>query len=65
MGHHQVSEWMNRSFVAVPHDASLFDACAVMTRESVNASHALRVKRGDLAGVLSSFDVVRFLAQQS
>lgn len=56
----RVRDWMNPSVVSVEPSASVRDACRIMAGESIH--RVLVVEEGKLVGILSSFDVVRAVA---
>ena len=55
-----VSEWMNPTVIAVSPEASLKDVCRVLERERIHRVFVVDGRR--LQGVISSLDIVRFLA---
>ena len=61
LGDKTVRDWMNPKAVFVAPEASLRKVCQTMTNERIH--RVLVVDDGELKGLLSSFDVVRFLAQ--
>jgi len=62
LGHELVKDWMNPTIVSVTPDASLREVCRVMVREGVH--RVCVVEDGGLAGIVSTFDVVRCLADE-
>ena len=61
LGRELVQDWMNPSVIYVGPDASLSEVCRTMVSEHI---HRVVVIDGNkLCGILSSFDVVRFLAE--
>jgi len=63
LGRELVGDWMTREVISVPPDASLVDVCALMVERQI---HRVFVTRGGhLAGVISSFDVVRCVAREA
>jgi CBS domain-containing protein len=61
LGHATVSDWMRRETVAVTPEASLRELCEVMVREAVH--RVLVVEGGKLVGLVSTTDVVRWVAE--
>lgn len=59
-GRETVREWMTPRVLSVTPDATLQEACRVMVREGVH--RILVVEEGSLRGILSTFDVVRWVA---
>lgn len=57
-----VQDWMNPNIISVSSRTSLHEICKVMTRESIH--RVLVVDDGNLHGIISTLDVVRFLATQ-
>jgi CBS domain-containing protein len=55
-----VADWMSHAVISVPPGHSLRRACRVMAREDIH--RVFVIEGGRLLGVLSSFDVVRFVA---
>lgn len=55
-----VADWMSHTVISVPPGQSLRRACRVMAREDIH--RVFVIESGELVGVLSSFDVVRFVA---
>lgn len=61
-GTETVREWMNPVIISIAREASLKEVCEVMARESV---HRVLVAEDDIAfGIISTLDVVRFLARE-
>lgn len=60
LGGATVGDWMNPRAVAVSEDADLKSICKLMTDERIH--RVLVVEDGALKGLISSFDVVRYLA---
>lgn len=56
-----VKDWMNPSVISCPPDATLKELCQVMVRESIH--RVLIVEGKSLRGIVSTFDVVRHLAE--
>ena len=63
LGRETVGQWMTRGVVTIPPSASLKEVCATMVRESVHRLVVL--ERGRLAGIISTMDVVRHLAEHA
>ena len=61
LGSDRVQDWMNPRVISVRPDASLRALCVLMARESIH--RVLVVERGKLLGILSTFDIVRHLAE--
>jgi CBS domain-containing protein len=61
LGTDTVADWMHRGVVAVDPEATLRDVCRKMTREHVH--RVVVVRKGRLVGILTSFDVVRCVAE--
>ena len=60
-GQDTVAEWMNPRVITIEPDATVKEACRRMLREHV---HRLIVAQGGrLEGILSSFDIVRIVAE--
>lgn len=55
-----VADWMTPKVISVPPDASLAEVCGAMAREGIH--RVFVVDDGRLAGVISSLDVVKYLA---
>jgi len=63
LGRELVGDWMSPGVVVVPPDASLETVCRTMSDRQI---HRVFVTRHDqLAGVISSLDIVRFLARNA
>ncbi|MCP3918498.1 MAG: CBS domain-containing protein [bacterium] len=60
MGSETVGDWMNPSVISVGLDAQLSDVCKTMATERIH--RVLVVDDGRVKGILSSLDIVRFLA---
>jgi len=61
IGQDTVAEWMNHKAITIEPGASVKDACSRMLQEHV---HRLIVaEQGRLEGILSSFDIVRVVAE--
>jgi len=60
LGRDTVGDWMNPKVVAIPSDASLRQVCDLMCRESIH--RVLVVQRTRPIGIITSSDIVRFLA---
>jgi CBS domain-containing protein len=56
-----VREWMNPAIICVAPQASLKEVCRVMARERIHRVFVVEEKR--LTGVISTLDVVEYLAQ--
>lgn len=56
-----VRDWMTPQIISVEPDASLRAVCQLMVKKSVH--RLLVVEKGELKGILSTFDIVRHLAQ--
>ena len=61
LGRELVGDWMNRGVIHVAPDDSLASVCKLMVKNQIH--RVLVVERGALKGILTSFDVVRFLAE--
>lgn len=64
LGRETVGDWMTRGVIDVPPDASLKEVCRVMVRESVHRVVVLD-ERERLAGIISTMDVVRYVAENA
>jgi len=60
LGQARVRDWMNPSIVSVQEEASLTEVCRLMVQENIH--RVLVVEDGTLKGIISTFDVVRYLA---
>lgn len=60
LGRETVQDWMNPELVTCSPDTKLKDVCKLMVRESVH--RVLVVEGGSLRGIVTTFDVVRHLA---
>jgi CBS domain-containing protein len=60
LGRETVADWMTPKIISVGPEASLGDVCTLMVREGVHRVFVVEGQR--LLGVISSFDVVRSLA---
>ena len=60
MGPEKVKDWMTHKVLAVEPDTPLAEVCKRMVRESVH--RVLVMEDQGLVGLISSFDVVRFVA---
>ncbi|MBL8858325.1 MAG: CBS domain-containing protein [Planctomycetes bacterium] len=61
LGRDLVGDWMARDVISVAPESLVLEACSTMVKHHI---HRLFVTRGEkLVGVLSSFDIVRFIAQ--
>lgn len=58
-----VADWMTREIISVAPETSLRDVCRKMLQHNVHRVVVLDQKR--LAGILSTFDVVRYVAEKS
>ena len=61
LGQERVGDWMNRGVIHVAPDDSLASVCKLMVKNQIH--RVLVVERGALKGIITSFDVVRFLAE--
>ena len=61
LGSELVRDWMNPDVFSLPPTASLKEVCEVMVRESIH--RVLIVEEKNLKGILSTFDVARYLAE--
>ena len=62
LGRETVGDWMTPKLISVTPDASIRDVCDRMTTEGI---HRLLVRDNEnLVGIISTFDVVRFLAKE-
>lgn len=61
LGSELVKDWMNPDVISVAPSTSLKEICKVMTAKSVH--RVLVVEEERLRGIVSTFDVVRYLAQ--
>lgn len=61
LGGATVADWMNPRAVTVDADAELPVLCKTMTDERIH--RVLVVEEGELKGIISSFDIVRYLAR--
>jgi CBS domain-containing protein len=61
LGNETVGDWMKTEVVSVAPDASLKKLCRLMTEESIH--RVLIVENGSVVGLVSTFDVVRHLAE--
>jgi predicted transcriptional regulator len=57
-----VADWMTPAIISVKPDDSLSSVCGVMVREGIHRVFVVEDRR--LLGVISSFDIVRFLAER-
>lgn len=62
LGRDTVRDWMSADILSVSPGASLREACELMAGESVH--RVLVVEKGKLHGIVTSMDVVRFLARE-
>lgn len=61
-GTETIRQWMNPAIISIPRDASLKEVCDTMAREGV---HRVLVAENDVAfGIISTLDVVRYLARE-
>ena len=61
LGNDTVGDWMTPDVISIGPDATLKDVCELMTAEGI---HRVLVMEGDkLEGIISTFDVVKFLAR--
>lgn len=63
LGQDTVSDWMSTRLVQVPPSASLREVCEVLRREGVH--RALVMDRGRLRGIVTSSDIVAWLADNA
>lgn len=63
LGRELAMDWMTPEVVSVGPDATLAEICAVMAKESIHRVFVLKDKR--LQGVVSTFDIVSYLAENS
>jgi CBS domain-containing protein len=62
LGRETVGDWMRPGVISVGPDASLKEICRVMVKESI---HRVLVTQNDrLKGLISTFDIVRYLARE-
>ncbi len=61
LGRQTVGDWMTPRVLSVPPDATLREICELMAREGVH--RVLVLDRQRLAGIISTMDVVRRLAE--
>ena len=61
LGQARVRDWMNPNIVAVGPDADVKEVCRIMVHETIH--RVLVVEGGVVKGIISSFDLVRFLAE--
>jgi CBS domain-containing protein len=63
LGRETVGDWMNPKVISIDPDASLRSACEMMANERI---HRVVVTEEDrVIGIVSSFDVVRWIAEES
>ena len=62
LGRETVGEWMHRGVITVAPEARVKEVCELLTRESIH--RVLVVEDGSLAGLVSTVDIVRWLAAQ-
>lgn len=60
LGKERVGDWMSPSVISVAPTATLREVCRSMSRENVH--RVLVAREGKLLGIITSFDVVRCLA---
>lgn len=60
-GRENVGDWMSAGFVSVPPEASLKSVCQVMLEQQIH--RVFVVEQRKLRGVITSFDVVRCVAE--
>ncbi len=63
LGRELTMDWMTPQVVSVGPDATLTEVCAVMAKESIHRVFVLKGKR--LQGVVSTLDIVNYLAENS
>lgn len=63
LGRETVGQWMTRGVVSVGPSATLKQVCSLMVKESVH--RVVVLERGRLAGIVSTMDIVRHLAEQA
>ena len=61
LGDNLVKDWMNAEVISVAPDAKLKEVCHTMSDRSVH--RVLVVEDDRLAGIVSTSDIVRFLAE--
>jgi len=61
-GSDTVADWMNRRVVTVEPDANLRDVCRSMYKE--HAHRVIVARGGKVEGIITSFDVVRWIAER-
>lgn len=62
LGTARVRDWMNPNIVGVTPETGLKEVCEIMVAETIH--RVLVVEKGVVKGIVSSFDLVRFLAQK-
>ena len=60
LGQARVRDWMNPNIVSVTPETEVKDICEIMVRETIH--RVLVVEGGTVKGIISSFDLVRFLS---
>jgi len=60
-GRQTVGDWMQHGIISVRPDATLKQVCETMERESIH--RVLVTEGGRLKGLISAFDVVKYMAQ--
>ena len=61
LGEEKVRDWMSPNIVSVVPETPLKEVCEVMVRETIH--RVLVVESGTVKGIISSFDLVRYLAE--
>lgn len=62
-GENRVGEWMTAKVISVDPDDDLVKVCRVMAKENIH--RVLVTEESGVLGLISTFDVVRFLAQNA
>jgi len=62
LGQETARDWMSRDILSVKPGASLREACEIMAAESVH--RLVVVESGKVRGIVTSMDVVRFVARE-
>lgn len=61
LGEELVKDWMNPAVISVTLDTTLKAICELMRREGIH--RVLVIEGGKLKGIVSAFDVIRYLAR--
>ena len=61
LGDELIKDWMNPDVISVHPTATLKEICEVMVRESIH--RVVVVEDGHLRGIVTTFDVTRYLAE--